>query len=101
MKDAEAGIVVVKDVIDVVGGLFSHRHLFSRAGGKFNDLVRRCEDAQQGRNDCLNSVTNFRHDNLRTAFFLIPKQIATIVLGSQSTGRRDKAVNVINRIING
>ena len=98
---SETLVVVVENVVHIIGRLLGGFDGLCSAGDEFNDLIALGENPQQRRNNRLNRVTDFRHDNLRAAFFFVANGIAAIVLQRLGTVRRDEPVDVIHGIVDG
>ncbi|NBR78919.1 MAG: hypothetical protein EBT71_02585 [Alphaproteobacteria bacterium] len=79
-KDAEAGVVVVDDVIDVITRLFCTRLILGSTRSKAHILVTCREDPHERRHNLLNGVSKLLADNLTFALNLVAKWLGKVVI---------------------
>ena len=74
-KDAEAGVVVVYDVINVITRLFCTRLVLGSTRSKAHILVTCREDPHERRHNLFNGVSKLLADNLTFALNLVSNQV--------------------------
>ena len=101
MQDAKARIIVVEYKVYVIGRLFGDFDIVLIAWRVFNNLLRSGKNAEKRWDHRLHHIAHFRHYDLAAPFFLVAKGVATIVLRSLRTARRNETVDIIYGVING